>query len=145
MKTSPATSASATPSLPSISEMRTALGEERRKADLSPQAADFAAEAGAKVTHNPDGSWEAVVTGAQNIRRAMDMQDGVRAVEIERGQRIRAGERTERVVDGAGRVQAFPEHIVAQVADKRGWKPKINWGRPTERYVVRDGELVRVR
>lgn len=125
--------------------MRTALVEERRKADLSPQAEDFAAEAGATVTHNPDGSWEAVVTGAKNIRRAMDMQDGVRAVEIERGQRVRAGERNERIVDKAGRVHSFPEHIVAQVADKRGWKPKAYYGRPSERYVVRDGELVRVK
>ena len=125
--------------------MRTALAEVRRKADLSPEASDFAREAGATVTHNPDGSWEAVVTGAKNIRRAMDMQDGVRAVEIERGQRIRAGETTERVVDKHGRVQSFPQHIVAQVADKRGWKPKAYYGRPSEVYVVRDGELVRVR
>lgn len=124
--------------------MRAENAEQRRKAEQSPGAEDFARDAKAQVTYNADGSWEARVTGAENIRRAVDMQDGARAVEIERGARLRDTRVTEQVVDATGRVASFPPHIVEQVADKRGWKPKVNWGRPSERWVVRDGELVRV-
>ena len=95
-----------------------------KQAALSPQADDFKSEAGAEITHNADGSWEGVVRGKDNIRRAMDMQDGSRAIEIERGDRLRSGRPTERVVDAQGTTREFPAHLVERVADKRGWKPK---------------------
>lgn len=124
--------------------MQAANAETRRKVEQSPSAEDFARDANAYVTYNPDGSWEARVTGAENIRRAVEMQDGVRAVEIERGARVRDTRVTERIVDATGKVASFPPHIIEQVADKRGWKPKVSWGKPSERWIVRDGELVRV-
>ena len=117
----------------------------RKQAEASPDAGDFAREASADVKYNADGSWEAVVRGKDNIRRAMDMQDGARAIEIERGERMRASRPTETLVTEAGQRMPVSEHLAETIAKKRGWKPKINWGRPTERYVVRDGELVRVK
>ena len=117
----------------------------RRQAEASPDAVDFAKEAKAEVKYNADGSWEAVVRGKENIRRAMDMQDGARRIEIERGDRLRSSRPTETLVTEAGAHMPVSEHLAEQIAKKRGWKPKVNWGRPTESYVVRDGELVRVR
>lgn len=127
-----------------ISEMRDRLKDVQRQASKSPQASDFAKEAKADVKVNADGSWVATVKGAENIKRAVEMQNGSRKVEVERGQKLAASRPTERVVGKDGRALDFPAHLVEKVADKRGWKPKVSWGKPSERWVVRDGELVRV-
>ena len=119
-------------------------GDIQRQADAAPQAADFAKEAKADVKYNADGSWVATVRGEENIKRAVEMQDGARKVEVERGQKLAASRQTERLVTKAGRAVEFPAHLSERIAKKRGWKPKVNYGRPSERWVVRDGELVRV-
>ena len=134
------------PSLPSISVKGGSLvSDYQRQVEAAPQAVDFQKDAGATVTTNPDGSWVATVKGEANIKRAIEMRDGSRKVEVERGQKLAASRPTEKLVTQGGREVAFPSHLSERIAKKRGWKPKINWGRPTERYVVRDGELVRVR
>ena len=142
----PSQPGTSTPSLPLISVKGGSLASDYQKqVEAAPQAADFAKEAGAKVKVNPDGSWVATVKGDANIKRAIEMRDGSRKVEVERGQKLAATRQTETLVTAAGREVAFPAHLSERIAKKRGWKPKINWGRPTESYVVRDGELVRVR
>jgi hypothetical protein len=134
------------PSLPSISVKGASLvSDYQRQVEAAPQAADFAKEAKATVTTNPDGSWVATVKGEENIKRAIEMRDGSRRVEVERGQKLAASRPAEKLVTQGGREVAFPAHLSERIAKKRGWKPKINWGRPTESYVVRDGELVRVK
>ena len=134
------------PSLPSISVKGASLvSDYQRQVEAAPQAVDFAKEAKATVTTNPDGSWVATVKGEENIKRAIEMRDGSRKVEVERGQKLAASRPTEKLVTAGGREVAFPAHLSERIAKKRGWKPKINWGRPTESYVVRDGELVRVK
>ena len=116
----------------------------RRQAEAAPQAEDFAKEAGAVVKHNPDGTWVATVRGIDNIRRAVRMQDGARKVEIERGQKLDARRPKETLVDGDGRTLVAPVHLAEQIAKKRGMRAKPNWGRPSARWVARNGELVKV-
>jgi len=116
----------------------------QRQVAASPQAEDFANEAKADVKVNADGSWVATVRGTENIKRAVEMQGGARKVEVERGQKLAASRATEKLTTRAGKEVEFPAHLSERIAKKRGWKPKVNWGRPTERWVVRDGELVRV-
>lgn len=133
------------PSLPSTSEMRSDLAAVRRKEELSPQAVDFAKECGAQVQYNADGSWEAVVKDKSKIRRAMDMMDGARRVEIERGARLASRRSTETLVLENGRTFDAPEHLSERIAKKRGLKAKAYYGRPSERWVFRsDGTKERV-
>lgn len=124
--------------------MRTRLQDVQRQASKSAGASDFAKEAKADVKYNADGSWTATVRGEENIKRAVEMQNGSRAVEIERGQKLAATRQTETLVDARGRQHAVAEHLAERVAKKRGLKPKVSWGKPSERWVVRGGELVRV-
>lgn len=120
------------------------MADVRRQAEAAPRAEDFAKEAKAAITYKLDGSWEGVVRGEENIRRAVQMQRGSRAVEVERGAKLHASRPRETLVDGDGRVTSAPVHLAEQIAKKRGLKPKRHYGRPKERWVVRGGEMVRV-
>ena len=144
MKQPPATTDLKAPSLPSISEMRDAMKDVNRQAEAAPRAEDFAREAKADVVYKPDGSWTATVRGEENIRRAVHMQNGSRKVEIERGQKMDASRPKETLVAPDGRTMAAPVHLAEQIAKMHGAKAKVNWGRPSKRYVARGGELVRV-
>lgn len=124
--------------------MREDMAGVRKRLELQPDAADFKKEAKADVKTNPDGSWVATVRGEENIRRAVAMQRGSRAQDVENGARRRARMTTERLVNERGGVIDLPVHLAERVAKKQGLKPKVSWGRPSERWVVRDGELVRV-
>jgi len=116
----------------------------QRQAAAAPKADDFARECGATVTDKGGGEWEAVVTGEENIRRAVAMQNGSRKIAIERGAKLDASREKERLVDGEGRAFDAPVHLAEQIAKKRGMRAKPRWGRPSYRYVARGGELVRV-
>ena len=120
MKPEPGPSVLNTPSLPSISVLRDQMKDVKRQAEAAPRAEDFAKEAGASITYNADGSWQGTVRGAENIRRAVHMQDGSRKVEIERGQKLDATRPKERLVDGEGRHINAPVHLAEQIARKRG-------------------------
>lgn len=120
------------------------MADVKRQAEAAPRAEDFAKDAGATITYKPDGSWEGVVRGEENIRRAVQMQNGARAVEIERGAKLHASRPREALVDSDGNATSVPVHLAEQIAKKRGLKPKRHYGRPKERWVVRGGEMVRV-
>lgn len=126
--------------------MRDDMAGVKRRAEASPQLADFVAEAKASdVKHEANGTWTATIRGEENIRRAVQMQKQARAIGVENSQRMKARQATERLVNSRGGVVDVPSHLAERIAVKGGMKPKVNWGRPTESYVVRDGELVRVR
>lgn len=54
----------------------------------------------------------------RDIKRAMEMQDGVRNIDIERGQEVRSKERRERIQRKDGQVLDFPEHLIDQTKHK---------------------------
>lgn len=113
--------------------------------EASPSADDVKRELGCDVTYNADGSWEAVVRDDRaKMAKALDMLGGVRRVDTERGERVHAMTAHEAVVEPSGRVSHVPAHLVDRVKDGRGLRPKINWGRPSSRWVARGGELVKV-
>jgi 3-hydroxyisobutyrate dehydrogenase-like beta-hydroxyacid dehydrogenase len=120
------------------------MADVKRQAEAAPRAEDFAKEAGAVVTHGKDGTWTATVRGIENIRRAVHMQNGSRKVEIERGAKLDASRPKERLVSEDGRFMDAPVHLAEQIAKSKGLKPKRHYGRPSERWVARNGELVRV-
>lgn len=120
------------------------MADVRRQVAASPSAEDFAKEAGATVKYEADGSWTATVRGSENIRRAVRMQDAARRVEVERGEKLYHSRPKERLTDGEGRYLDAPVHLAETIAKKRGLKPKRHYGRPSERWVSRDGKLVRV-
>lgn len=116
----------------------------RKRLEKQPSAEDFKKEAGADVKVNADGSWTGTIRGEANIRRALQMQKDSRAQDVENGRRMRSRQATERLVNKRGGVIDLPVHLAERVAKKQGLKPKVNWGRPSERWVVRGGELERV-
>lgn len=124
--------------------MREEMADVKRQAEAAPRAEDFAREAGATVQYAGDGSWTATVKGDANIRRAVDMQRGSRAVMVERGAKLDASVEKETLVDGDGRSMRAPVYLAESIARKQGLKPKRHYGRPSERWVVRGGEMVRV-
>ena len=121
-----------------------ALRDVQRQVALAPDAADFAKDAKAEVKYNADGTWTATVRGEENIKRAMDMQDAAREVEVERGAKLASRRTNETLLDEAGKPFAVDQRFAERVAKKRGLKPKVNWGRPKARWVARNGELVKV-
>lgn len=120
------------------------MADVKRQAEAAPKAEDFARECGAAVQTNGDGSWVATVRDPEQIRRAVRMMDGVRKVEVERGAKLDASRPKETLVDGDGRTLDAPVHLAERIAKKQGLKPKRHYGRPSERWVVRNGEMVRV-
>lgn len=125
--------------------MRDDMAGVKRRAEASPQLSDFVTEAKASdVKHEANGTWTATIRGEENIRRAVQMQKQARALGVENSQRMKARQSTERLVNSRGGVVEVPSHLAEQIAKKGGMKPKAYYGRPSERYVVRDGELVRV-
>ena len=93
----------------------------QKQAALAPKAEDYARECGAVVTHEPNGDWVATVTDRAMIKRAVQMQDPARAVDIERGAKLMARRPTERIVTGEGKTVPFPLHLIDHVATQRGW------------------------
>lgn len=120
------------------------MADVRRQAEAAPGAEDFAKEAGAEIAYKPDGSWEGTMRGDENIRRAIQMQRGSRAVEVERGLKLDASVEKETLVDGNGRSMRSPVYLAEAIAKKQGLKPKRHYGRPSERWVYRNGERERV-
>ena len=116
----------------------------RREVAASPSGEDFAREAGATVKYAADGSWTATIRDPENIRRAVRMQDGSRAIEVERGMKLDAKRPKERLVDADGRFMDAPVHLAEQIAKRRNLKPKVFWGKASARWVARNGELVKV-
>ena len=106
----------------------------QRKAAAAPKAEDFASEAGATVVEDGKGNYTATVRGAENIKRAVEMQNAARKIEVERGTKLRLRKPTENIVTPEGKTFAFPAHLIEQVADKRGWKPAGRRGGAVMRF-----------
>lgn len=117
----------------------------RRRAEASPQLEDFVKDAKASdVKHEPNGTWTATVRGEDNIRRAIQMQRQSRAIGVENSNRMKSRIQNEKLVNERGCVVEVPAHHAERIAKKGGMRPKVYYGRPSERWVVRGGELVRV-
>ena len=105
----------------SISESGEAAGVLRKKAEASPQRADFEREFGAaSVKDNADGSWTCTLRDKDQARRAFDMQAGIRKIDVERGEQRRAkhdGKR-ERVARQDGRIIEMREDLIDNVKHK---------------------------
>lgn len=125
--------------------MRDDVSGVKKRFEASPKLDDFVKEAKATdVKHEPNGSWTATIRGEENIRRAIQMQKQSRAIGVENANRMKARQQTERLVSKRGGVVEVPSHLAERIANKGGMRPKVNYGKPSERWVVRDGELVRV-
>ena len=97
-----------------------------RQAAASPGPDDFATDAHATITRHGNGEWDGVVRGEENIRRAIEMQDGARAIEIERGKKLAAGQQRESFVHADGRRADIPEHLLDQVVRKPGIRARTS-------------------
>lgn len=124
--------------------MRDSLKDVQRQKAASPNAEDFAKEAGAVVQYDDKGGYTATVKGEKNILRAIQMQQGARNVEVERGAKLASRRTTETLVSDSGKQFEVPAHLAPQMAKKNNLHAKAYWGRPTERWVVRGSKLVKV-
>ena len=92
-----------------------AVQARQKRVDASPQRADFEREFGKdRVKDEKDGSWTLSLHEREDIRKAHQMQEGSRRLDIERGQQLQAktdGKRT-RVVRKDGRIVEIHDDLV---------------------------------
>lgn len=113
------------------SESREAAQARQRIVDASPQRADFEREFGKdKVKDEKDGSWTLTLHERDDIRKAHQMQEGMRKLDIERGEQVKAKSdgRREKLVRRDGRVIELADELVDQ-AKHKGLRPAGRNGR----------------
>lgn len=114
---------------------------QQRKAEASPKREDFEKEFGKhRVKDEKDGSWTVTLRGdeRESIKRAHQMQDGTRKIEVERGAEMQSRVKKERVVRRDGRVVDAPEELV-DTMKRSGLRPAgRNGGAPSLRFGLSD-------
>lgn len=109
----------------SISEASEAYRARQRKVDASPKREDFEREFGKdRVKDEGNGDWSLSLHEPTEIRRAHEMQEGQRRLDIERGEQVRAksdGKR-ERIVRRDGRLIEVGEETFEH-AVRKGARP----------------------
>jgi len=88
---------------------------QQRKAEASPKREDFEKEFGKhRIKDEKDGSWTLTLKGdeRENIKKAHQMQEGTRRIEVERGAEMQARMKREKVVRRDGKVVGVPEDMV---------------------------------
>ena len=107
---------------------------QRKRAEASPQKADFVKEFGAKsVKDEPDGSWTCTVREQADVKKAYQMQAGSRKIDVEQGAEAQAKMSRERVIRHDGRMVEFPEELIEQT--KHRFRPAGRNGKaPAERF-----------
>jgi len=111
----------------------------KAKAKASPQREDFEREFGKnRVKTEADGSWSLSLHERSDIRKAHEMQEGSRRIEVEQGHIEQARMKRERLVrKGDGRVIEYPEELVDKNKDK--FRPAgRNGNAPAERFGLSD-------
>jgi hypothetical protein len=97
----------------------------RRKIDASPKREDFEREFGkGRVKDEKDGSWTLTLHDRDEIKKAHQMQNQLRRVEVERGEQVQAkwdGKR-EKLQRPDGRLVDIPDELVDQ-AKGNGLRP----------------------
>ncbi len=103
-----------------ISEGSEAGVVQQKKIDASPKRADFEREFGKdKVKDEGGGEWSLSLKEDHQIKRAIEMQEGTRKIEIERGAEMQARLKRERVIRKVdGKMVEFPEEMLDQAKDK---------------------------
>jgi hypothetical protein len=121
-----------------ISETTEAANVQQRKIDAGPQRADFEREFGKdRIKDEKDGSWTLTLHERHEIRRAHEMQEGTRKIEVERGAEMQARMKRERVVRRDGKVVDFPEELVDTA--KKQFRPAGRYGgAPSLRFGLSD-------
>ena len=92
---------------------------DKRKIDETPPPSEWKKAFGNKCKVSEDGrSFELKLRDDADIKRAIEMQDGARREEIDRGAEMQARMPRERVIRKDGRVIDFPEELVDQAKHK---------------------------
>jgi len=111
---------------------------QRKKADAAPDVHAWKREFPGKVTVNErTGDYSLNLRDHDDIKRAHQMLEGQRKVEVERGAENQAALRREKVVRRDGRVLEFPEELVDTA--KKGFRPAGRYGgAPSLRFGMSD-------
>lgn len=92
----------------------------QKKAEVSPRRDDFVSEFGASsVTDLPNGEWEVNLSGRGNVSRYLDMMDGVRKLDIERGAEVNSRIESAVAYDARGNLVHAPVADMEDVAKAR--------------------------
>ena len=111
----------------------------RKKVEQTPPPSEWKKEFGDKCKLSPDGrSFDLTVRSDSDIRKAHEMQEGARKIEVEQGHVEQARMSRERVIrKGDGRMIEFPEELLEQAKHK--FRPAgRNGGAPSERFSISD-------
>lgn len=121
-----------------ISEAAEAFQARQKKVDASPKRADFEREFGKhRVKDEANGEWSLSLHERNDIKKAHQMQEGTRRIEVERGAEMQARMKREKVVRRDGVMVEFPEEMVDTA--KKSFRPAgRNGGAPSLRFGMSD-------
>ena len=120
------------------SSSEAAAKAQRKKAEAAPDVHAWKREFGDKVKVNErTGEYSLNLKDRDDIKKAHQMLEGQRKVEIERGAENQAAMKREKVVRRDGRVLDFPEELVDTA--KKGFRPAGRYGgAPSLRFGLSD-------
>lgn len=118
-----------------ISEGKEAAEVQRRKDEAAPSLSEWKKEFGNKVkVDEKTGAFEINLRESADIKRAIEMQEGTRRIDVERGAVLQARMKREKVVRHDGVMVEFPEELVDQAkhrfrpAGRHGGAPSVRFG-----------------
>lgn len=118
-----------------ISEGKEAAEVQRRKDEAAPPVEEWKKQFGSKVkVDEKTGAFELNLREPADIKRAFEMQEGTRRIDVERGAILQARMKREKVVRRDGRMVEFPEELIEQSkhrfrpAGRHGGAPSVRFG-----------------
>lgn len=118
-----------------ISEAKEAAEVQRRKDEAAAPLSEWKKQFGNKVkVDEKTGAFELNLREPADIRRAFEMQEGTRRIDVERGATLQARMKRTKVIRHDGRMVEFPEDMVEQAkhkfrpAGRHGGAPSVRFG-----------------
>lgn len=122
-----------------ISEAVERSKAQKARADQTPPPSEWKKQFGDKCKLSPDGtSFELTVRDDKDIRKAHEMQEGSRKIEVEEGAKQQAMMARERVIRRDGRMVEFPEELVDHVKHRFKGGAGRHGKAPTQYYSLGD-------
>jgi len=118
-----------------ITPTKEEMADFREEVRATPTRDDLARAFGADRIVDYGDEFSIKLNGAKELALYDEIDSKRASIEDRRTSRTQAATPTETLVDPSGRTLTVDQHHAEHVAHVRGLKPRINWGRPSRRFV----------